>query len=83
MGLELCGRRDNGSIWGPAVLPCNETLNYKYRVRDIQQEIQKGRGSIWDRQFCDAMQSVSRIQIQKSRKTEVMYVDLGQSQSTQ
>ena len=34
MGLELCGRRDNGSIWGPAVLPCNETLKYKYRVKD-------------------------------------------------
>ena len=30
MGLELCGRGDKGSIWGPAVLACcNTTLKYQ------------------------------------------------------
>ena len=30
MGLELCGRGDKGSIWGPAVLACcNATLKYQ------------------------------------------------------
>ena len=46
MGLELCGRRDKGSIWGPAVLPCNATLKYKYTAennyKDKYRKIQKG-----------------------------------------